>query len=706
MHTLPFYISLTLLLTGFSASLGAEEIVVESKLIHLRNGPEREWSEFPETADSAEFSRTFDAKENENEFALRLVHHDVKQTWTILLNDHKLGQLHRDENAIEGYWAVPPKMLKDGENLLRVFTTSKTSDDIRIGKVGILDRSLSESLTQAELSVRVVDADSGRKSPCRITVIHGDCLMTTGCTSDDSMAVRPGVIYCRGDASLKLPYGQYTIVAGRGPEHSVQSRVVTLPDDASEPLTFQIRREVSTPGLVACDTHVHTLTHSGHGDATVRERMLTLAGECVEFPIATDHNRHIDYTQLAEELGVRKYFTPVIGNEFTTKIGHFNIFPVESSSVDVPDHTADNWPKLFDNIFSTPNVKVAILNHARDVHSGYRPFGPKHFLAPVARNVDGWNLRANAMEVINSAAQQTDMMTLVHDWMAHLNAGRMLTPVGSSDSHDVARHFVAQGRTLIRCDDSDVSKISIESALNSFLAGRVAVSCGLSADIRVVQAKGGEAKSKRLSKPAGPGGIIGPGNGYHIEVDAIGPSWMEAHHVEVFVNGRSVSRMEIDPARRGLPGVKQTVSLDFDSVSKQQDVFVVAVVTGPAVRSLWWPVAKPYQPTSPDWVPQFMAVTGAVWIDADNDGKRTSARTYARRLCEAERYDAEGVILGLQKYDSAVGLHAADLLNLHDREAFVKFVLPRARSAKNHVSNAFEEYLEAFRTSERSRLEP
>ena len=51
-----------------------------------------------------------------------------------------------------------------------------------------------------------------------------------------------------------------------------------------------IRREVATPGLVACDTHVHTLTNSGHGDATIAERVVTLAGEGIELPIATDHN--------------------------------------------------------------------------------------------------------------------------------------------------------------------------------------------------------------------------------------------------------------------------------------------------------------------------------------------------------------------------------------------------------------------------------
>ena len=62
-------------------------------------------------------------------------------------------------------------------------------------------------------------------------------------------------------------------------------------------------------------------------------------------------------------------------------------------------------------------------------------------------------LPANAMEVVNSGAVISDGLALPRDWMGLLNRGLMLTPVGSSDSHDVARYIVGQGRTYVRCDD-------------------------------------------------------------------------------------------------------------------------------------------------------------------------------------------------------------------------------------------------------------
>jgi len=41
----------------------------------------------------------------------------------------------------------------------------------------------------------------------------------------------------------------------------------------------------------------------------------------------------------------------------------------------------------------------------------------------------------------------------------------LVTPVGSSDSHDVARYIVGQGRTYIRCDDRDVAHLDLEAAV-------------------------------------------------------------------------------------------------------------------------------------------------------------------------------------------------------------------------------------------------
>src|SRR5690606_17598051 len=157
-----------------------------------------------------------------------------------------------------------------------------------------------------------------------------------------------------------------------------------------------------------------------------------------------------------------------------------------------PDHQLGDWPSIFRAIRATPGVEIIILNHARDLHRGVRPFGPKRYNALVGEIRDGWPIGFDGMEVVNSSAVQTDPMRLFEDWMLLLNRGVNVTPVGGSDSHDVARHFVGQGRTYIACDDSRPGQIDIRQAVESFRAGRVMVSYGLLVELEVGGAAPGE----------------------------------------------------------------------------------------------------------------------------------------------------------------------------------------------------------------------
>ena len=170
-----------------------------------------------------------------------------------------------------------------------------------------------------------------RGLPCRITIVDDRGALAPLVVAPDSrLAARPGVVYTPdGRALIGLPPGRYTVSATRGFEYG-RRHPSSRPWPRAElrRLDLAIRREVPTEGLVACDTHVHTLTHSGHGDATLDERAVTLAGEGIELPIATDHD-HLttDLAAAADRMGVSAYFTPVVGDEVTTKTGHFNAFP-------------------------------------------------------------------------------------------------------------------------------------------------------------------------------------------------------------------------------------------------------------------------------------------------------------------------------------------------------------------------------------------
>ena len=561
--------------------------VLSEKLHHLRIAGPREWSDFPEQPEASHLELKFTAKKNGTESALFLRQQDVKQGWRALLNGEKLGGLVADENDMVVPLVVPAGKLKDGENVLRIEQEpgSKTADDIRVGAIVLHSRPVKEVVAQASVQVDLHDADSGERLPGRLTIVtEAGALQTVGAVSSKTTAVRPGVVYTStGKAEFGLPTGKYTIYAGRGFEYSLDSRPLQVKTGDRQSVTLKIRREVPTKGYVACDTHTHTLTHSGHGDATVEERMITLAGEGIELPIATDHNRHIDQRPFAKAAGVERYFTPVIGNEVTTPVGHFNIFPARADAK-IPEFQSQDWKTIFGSIYSTPDVKAVILNHARDLHSGVRPFGPKLHNAVVGENLEGWQLRANAMEVVNSGAVQSDPLQLFHDWMGMLNGGHLLTPVGASDSHDVARFVVGQGRTYIRARDDDPAAVDVDEAMNSFVQGRVLVSYGLLTELTVEGKFGpGElapAKDKEV----------------RVQIRVLGPHWVQADKVLLFANGQLVREEAIPKTKSDSRSANGMIwEADWKLERPRHDVHLVAIALGPGMTG---PTGRPPSLTS------------------------------------------------------------------------------------------------------------
>ena len=679
---------------SLAATIASAQTITRESL-HLRIDGPREWSDFPARPDAAAGEWKFSAKEkNQTPWTLQLRQEDVKQVWSVTLNKKQLGRLVRDENAITTYFPIPPQTLLPGENILRIEPAGAkpTPDDIRAGAITISPLPVSELLQQATLEIEVVERHSQKPLPTRLTILAKDgSLQTVGAESNDHLAIRPGTIYSStGKAKFGVPAGEYRIFAGRGFEYSLDSADVVVKAGQTVRQKLQLVREVSTVGYAACDTHVHTLTHSGHGDCTVQERMITLAGEGIELPVASDHNVQIDHEPFAQKMNVRRYFTPVIGNEVTTSTGHFNIFPARQGSA-IPGFKQDSWETTLGNIFRTPGVKVAILNHARDTHRGVRPFGPLYFNDVVGENLDGWAMRFNAMEVLNSSATQTDVMRLFHDWMALLNRGRRVTPVGSSDSHDVARHFVGQGRTYIRCHDADPGNIDIDQAAAAFVNGQVLVSYGLLTELTI---------NKKYRS-----GELVPAFDEEIEIDVEvrGPHWTQADRLELYLNGRLLREVSLPktPTQDWPLGVKHRQSWKIPRPS--HDIHLVAIATGPGVEGFHWRAARPYQPDSPAWRPRMLGASGAVWVDADGDGRATAAHDYAVRLWKDCDGDLPKLVESLREYDRAVAAQAAHLY----QQAGGSLLKPDAakvwRTASEETKAGFARYLEAWRGCQMAR---
>ena len=666
---LPLILNSPLALTAAHAAEW-KSISIEPALLHLRSGSDVEWSTFPQTSDGRRLKIRFEADANDSPWTLTLRQVDVKEYWNVLLNEKRIGQLVRDENDLEADFEVPASVLRDGENVLEIVCKTDTpSDDIRVGQIQLHPQERVVLRTAADLQVVVVDTDN-QPIPARITVVNPDGTLVPVETSPDAtLAMREGVVYtATGEARFGVRPGTYRLYAGRGFEYSVASANVTLREGERAKRTLMIERQVDTEGWVACDTHVHTVTHSGHGDCSIEERMVTLAAEGIELPIATDHNKQIDYRPTMAAVGVETEFTPVIGNEVTTKHGHFNVFPA-AKDAQTPDHTELDWLALFQDIYSTPNVRVAILNHARDLHSDFRPFSPRHHISLSGQNLEGWEQSFNAMELINSGATQTNIEELFIDWCGLINHGLPVTPVGSSDSHDVSRYIVGQGRTYIAGDDRDPANINVEAAVDSFLKGKVIVSYGLLLKLTVQAA----AESRTLDgKAAGPGEMLqlpSDADAVSIQAEVLGPHWTRGRTLQLFVNGKPLPEKNIGDQNRRRQPLKAKTSWTIPRAELRHDCWISAVAIGDGIDQPFWPIAKPYQPDSTEFTPLTFSSTGPIRIDVDGDGQYSSPRQYAKQLLtshqsnlDATPPDLHSLAESLREYDRSVVTQTMSLL--------------------------------------------
>ena len=654
---------------------------LDAKVYHLGTPGFPEWEEFAKSkAHGRRLDITFDAEPNAKPQTLLIRQRQVKARWPVLLNNQRIGYLLNIDSKLVHSVTVPAGKLRAGKNTLSI-VAPKTTDDIEVGPIQ-LTAVAEAQLFAAPLTVSVADSKTANAIPCRITVVNEDGALTAlRPAPNQQLAHRPGVVYVSsGTARLNLLPGRYTIYASRGFEYSVAKQTVTVNSGKTAHVRLTLRHEVPTPGLIATDTHIHTLTRSGHGDSTEVERMHTIAGEGIEFAVATDHNHHADYRPVQKTTGTTAFFTAVTGNEVTTNAGHFNAFPIVPSSA-VPDAKLTDWSKLIPAIRATPDVRVIVLNHPRNTHSGFSPVAPEHFNRVTGRNLYGEPYSFDAMEVVTSAAMQSDYMAPYRDWFAMLNWGHNVAGVGSSDTHDVSRFILGQARTYVECPDTNPAKLDVAKACESFRRMHAYISMGLLTMIKVDGRYRAGDFAKSLKKEMA------------VSVQVLGPSWAKADRLDIYANGQMIYTQPIKPS-----STIEKAKLNLTLPSPKHDTHLIAIATGPGITEPFWESPRPYVPTSRKHKPRVQGATNPIFLDGDGDGKYTPPRLQAEQMFTKYSKDLSSLFSTLSSKDSAI---AAQLASVMHRSG-LKLNLPSIRkhwAANSSTRLGFEAYLKTIPSS-------
>lgn len=623
-----FLCLLAALVSGFAQPTN---IVVESGAFHAGT---KSVSSFPQSARKANgprFERSFESQSNPVEWTLRLKQQNVADNWEVEINGRPIARLNVANSERLAHFSVPPGALVDGTNTLAIIPRGLTND-ILVSSIEIIPERMRDFLKLAHVEIQVTEMNGRVPVPARVTIVdkenrHAELYNVQPSTT----AWRKGIFYTGSKpVELDLPQGEYTITATRGMEWSRSQRKVRFFIGQKTQLTLALARELDTSGYVAADMHVHSYTFSGHGDASIDDRIYTLAGEGIELPIATDHNHFTDYAPREAELDQSQYFTPVIGDEVTTANGHFNAFPFHPEGK-IPDYKETNWVKLVAGM-RDKGAHYVILNHPRWPSLTNSPFAIWGLnRADGSLTNTSVALTMDAIELQNAAspARHNDPNFMLRDWFALLNHGEHLWAVGGSDSHTIAEP-IGQSRTYIASADENPGAIDIAAVVKAMKAGNMSVSYGIFG--------GATVDGRVMGQIARP--IQGALNvSFHVGC----PDWIKATNAVVYLNGLKVAEQELSMA----PRTALRTNVTFQIPAPKHDAYLICVAYGDGVKDPSWKTVADYT----------LAVTNPIFIDADADGKYSSPRETAVTLLKTiEPLDTQGLEKAVAQVDPTIGV--------------------------------------------------
>ena len=653
---LPLALLCLLLLCGAFVSGADVEEQLDAGMHHLGNDQTPEWSEAPAAPEGVSFELLFESAPNSVEWTLAFTQRSVNARWSVRINDVEVAACRRADGLLEVFHPLPPGTVVLGENRLTL-TTDQPDDDITFGRVRLIHQPFRVALNLRDVEVRVTDRATSEALPARITIRRADGVLPDLFEAQDlHQAVRPGVVYTdHGVARFAVRAGVYEVFAARGPEWGLARAELFLepgPVDApAAVLELSIEREVDPGRALSVDTHIHTLTFSGHGDSSVEERMVTLAGEGLDVAISTDHNHNTDYAPYQRRLGLERQFLTIVGNEVTTPIGHFNAFPLKPED-EPPPHELRDVAELVRGMRDR-GAQAVILNHPRWPTAEEGPFGVielNHFTGSGNGSIFE-SFPFDAMELVNSCTEESDPLLLFRDWFSLLNAGERVVAVGSSDSHTVGEP-VGGGRTYVhgaRGPGAGPEAIDVDALCAAIREGRSSISMGIYVDTFVATQPAGERASLPDSSSIGDHLTPPRGGSVKLRLEVQAPSWVRPRRALLFGNGVELAAFELDTE----PGQPTHLTREVELTDEHGggDAWLVWVVLGDGLEAPHWPLTNDYT----------LAATNPVYVDWSGDGSYQSPRATAAALFAAHDLESPALQTELAQAWEPVRLHALGL---------------------------------------------
>lgn len=407
--------------------------------------------------------------------------------------------------------------------------------------------------------------------------------------------------------TLELPVGGYLIYAARGPEYTMDKKVVEIIRGEEMTLDFVIDKVINTEHYLSVDPHMHTFFSDG--TMSIAERIKSVIAEGVDVAVSTDHNIIIDYSSDLKKLNLGRYLAVIPGNEVTTgRMIHYNTYPNtpepdKTRNGAISTHSRTAGPLFKASREQAPEAIIQV-NHPRSGTMGY--FSNLRLdQNKGAFSLPNFDLNFDVIEVMNHAAYNSPNGNSINDFLNFLNKGYFFPAVGSSDSHAIDRNEPGYSRTYVMYQGRDKVKKNEGLNTNAFIRaikeGRSFVSNGPFVEVKVngshVQGDTFTAEQGRVT----------------LKIKVQSAPWIDVSQVKIIINGDRRIVFNVKSNRDDIIKLEEELGLTL-----KEDSYIVVEVMGekslyPLVQAKArygkWRANLPY------------ALTNPVFVDVDGNGK-------------------------------------------------------------------------------------
>lgn len=413
---------------------------------------------------------------------------------------------------------------------------------------------------------------------------------------------------------IEVPVGTYLIYASRGPEYTLDQKVVEIFAEIFKyelrELVFKIDKVVDTENLISIDPHMHTI--NSDGDVKISERIKALVAEGVEVAIATDHNYITNYSPTLKKLGLDKYLTTINGNEVTVPGQiHYNTYPLvcredeENNGAIGVFSTETNFWKETTFLFQTSRQKdpgsLIQVNHPRSGTIGYfNTYQLDQESASFAQKE--FDTSFDVLEVMNGPYFYSSNYYVIKDWFHLLNRGYFFPGLGSSDSHSINRDEPGYSRTYAYYSGPEGEKLNERTLFQTLKKGRSFTSNGPILEFKV---NGNHISGDFFTAPRG---------NVNIWMEVRSAPWISVDEVRLIINGERKIVFPIQTHEDSIVKFSDDISLNL-----KKDSYIALEALG---KKSLYPVLQARSRTGLlENATLPYALTNPVFVDVDGNGK-------------------------------------------------------------------------------------